>query len=1511
MRTRLTLRGRGGRLYDVEIRSPYGTTIADLRAKLDAAVGQSPRRRTPGTAASLWAGSRALPADALLGGAGLRSGSIVGVDEPGPRDSVSQAILRLHVAGGPDAGAVYALPRGIVTVGRGVDCDVRLSDIDCSREHLELTVSTAGISVRDLDSTNGTLLLADDGSEPEPVNTDGRPVSVGQYLAIGNSIVSVATVTSPSAATSMAQDGTQLVNRPPRLSHSLAAHTVEFPEMPGLGTAAALPWLAALIPALGGGALAWFLHNVQFLAFVVLSPILMLATSVGERVSGRRSRRRERHDHRAKEFQADTELLSHSVAETRFRRSAHPDPAELVHVATTPSARIWERRRHDADFLDVRVGLADRPAWLRVRRGSQLIDPPMLRSVPVWTNLRNGALGVCGPRPLALGVARWTVSQLVALHSPADLHLVALLDDVDAPAWSWLRWLPHLSAPGDAHTTMLARTPEQRCALLAGLLARAEGFADTGRPWTGPWTVLIIDRASAVADTPGLGRVLSMGSAVGITALCLDDEQRRLPPSCTSVVRLTGETGSRIRVRVSSGSTALARLQPDLDEDAVQSDGEVDVLADHVRPVYADRIARALAPLADPGADAASALPGSVRLWDLLELDDLEPTTLAARWERNDGRAFTPLGVSTDGVFSIDLGRDGPHALVAGTTGAGKSELLQSIVAGLAVQSGPEDLQFVLIDYKGGAAFADCAQLPHTAGLVTDLDGHLTERALRSLEAELKRREKLFAQAGTAELAGYRASAVHPLHPLGRLVLVVDEFAALAEELPDFVTGIVGIAQRGRSLGVHLILATQRPAGVISPEIRANVGMKIALRVTDAAESSDVLGSDDAAWIQKSTPGRAVVGIGTTLSPVQIGRIAAPVVTDAAGIDVVALDEWGVPLPSRSVSGPGSTEQPETTTDLQVLVAALSDAARVLGRPAPRRPWLEPLGAIVDSATLADAHRAPSSIVIGARDLPGEQAHRPVVLDLDYGEAMLLVGGARSGRTSTLRTIAALAADALPVSQVHVYGIDCASGGLRVLDALPHCGAVVGRDSPASIARLVQLISREVERRAGLLAELGVGTAAEARALRVVLPTMLLLLDGWEGFLDAVEDVDNGQPVDSLLALLRDGAAVGLLAVVAGDRAALASRLAGAVSRRYVLRLSDSADYAMAGLSRNAIPTEMPPGRAVDALDSTELQFAVLGRDPTTAAQNAVIADIADRARERSGDTAADARPMMLRVLPTHTRLADLELEAGVAVAKLASVHQSASVHGLGSVHPAGAVLLGVGGDAATALGVNLLATADASDARLLIAGPSRSGRSTVLTLLATQLSVQADQGVLVLVLAAGPRSGLRRWADAREVPVLTPDARGLCAAQPAFEPLMTHAQPTVLLIDDCESFLDAPVGDWLTDVLRAGHGGLAVVASGRSEDLSMAFRGIAAELKRARTGLLLQPGPGDGDVLGISLPLRRPVMPVGRGLLVAPGTAWSAAYSADSSCADGAPAHLEGAPLDDDAPIPIQLALP
>jgi S-DNA-T family DNA segregation ATPase FtsK/SpoIIIE len=487
------------------------------------------------------------------------------------------------------------------------------------------------------------------------------------------------------------------------------------------------------------------------------------------------------------------------------------------------------------------------------------------------------------------------------------------------------------------------------------------------------------------------------------------------------------------------------------------------------------------------------------------------------RWSSPGRSTRAVLGRGPDGVFSVDLSRDGPHALVAGTTGSGKSELLQTLIASLALANRPDELTFVLVDYKGGAAFGPCARLPHTVGLVTDLDGSLVERALASLSAELSRREAVLQAVGAKDVEEHRRR-VGGGAPLPRLVIVVDEFASLAEELPDFVGGLVGIAMRGRSLGVHLVLATQRPEGVVSPDIRANTNLRLCLAVARETESRDVLDAPVAARISRTTPGRAWARTGhAELTPFQAGRVGgrrpSVVRRDAApSVEVLPPADLGAPLPRRT--GPSGQEAAdEPVTDLSLLVDACVAAAEQLGLPRQRSPWLPPLPhrlVLADLPAVPDPQagrpgRVPAVAVrragrAGRAGAAGAGARpRPDLAPDGRGLGPLGAhhGPAHAGRCAGRRHLPRRRA---PLRARPRRQRPRPAGGAPA----HRCGRGPGRPRPAGPG--ARAAGREVGRRQGVLAAGGHADLAEQRAAAAPadrLPHLVLLLDRWEAFLSA------------------------------------------------------------------------------------------------------------------------------------------------------------------------------------------------------------------------------------------------------------------------------------------------------------------------------------------------------------------------------------------------------------------------
>ncbi|MCW4601764.1 FtsK/SpoIIIE domain-containing protein [Janibacter hoylei] len=505
------------------------------------------------------------------------------------------------------------------------------------------------------------------------------------------------------------------------------------------------------------------------------------------------------------------------------------------------------------------MGRTRAEAWLEVSTLMQGLG--VVADVPVTAHpLLDGAIGVSGPRDAALGLARSLVVQTLAAHSPAEVVLCALTSTTSARDWDWLKWVPHTSSPQSPLDVQHTASSGPGCSAvmeqLEGLLAGASGSNDKR---SGPAVVVLVENDAPV-DRARLVQLAETGWQQGVVVIWVAPVTEQLPAACRTFVEVADGGACRV------GWVGPAQVA-------------TDVQADLLAPADAETIARQLAPITDSSALAQddSDIPRSVSYLALVgtEIAQSEMAVIE-RWNENrsilTGRHAPPtpsrkpgslravIGQSALGTHSVDLRTDGPHALVGGTTGAGKSELLQAWILGMATANSPQRVTFLLVDYKGGSAFRDCVQLPHTVGMVTDLSPHLVRRALESLSAELHYREHLLARFKAKDLVELERRGEVEAPP--SLIIVVDEFAALVQEVPDFVDGVVNIAQRGRSLGIHLILATQRPAGVIKDNLRANTNLRMALRMADTDDSTDVLGTPDAAYFDPGLPGRAMAKSG-------------------------------------------------------------------------------------------------------------------------------------------------------------------------------------------------------------------------------------------------------------------------------------------------------------------------------------------------------------------------------------------------------------------------------------------------------------------------------------------------------------------------------------------------------------------------------------------------------------------------------------------------------------------------
>ncbi|SDO26769.1 DNA segregation ATPase FtsK/SpoIIIE, S-DNA-T family [Nakamurella panacisegetis] len=991
--------------------------------------------------------------------------------------------VQLSCVAGPDAGPSIPMPDRPIVVGRHPDCDLTLDDPELSRRHARVELAAGVLLVTDLESSNGVRV---DG-EARPRAGPGRPVPVHGLIRLGASILRSGLAAEPSLLLSPDGAGHLAVARPARVAPEFRCDVPPPPGPPPTRGRRPIPVLAALFGAGVGVVIALVTGLWTFLLLAALGPAMMLATAVSDRLSGRRGFRRASREHLRAVSDHRVRVGAALAADRLDAWDRYPDPATLGRRAASAGVRLWERRPGNPDFLRLAVGIGERKGRIPAE------DAPLVAEVPLTLDL--AAIGVLGIAGACRGLVRHLLSQLLVLHSPADLRIHLFTDD---PELRRLRDLPHV----ELHADRVRATAGVARILSIAREATTVVVLDDAHRWrrTPRMNELLIGAARPATAASGLTEVATPRPGPGsVAAICIATAAEALPVECTAVA-VVGD--GQIRVRAGSHHLAAETVG--------------------VSRAHLERVVAALTPLIDPDRPGAG-LPDEVWLSDLFGTAGVRAGT-ARRWVAPS--LTVGLGTGAAGTVEIDLERDGPHVLIAGTTGSGKSELLQTLVAGLACAAPPDRTAFLLIDYKGGAAFGRLADLPHTTGVVTDLDQAEAARALTSLRAEVRRRERLLADSGAADLAGLRVDRPDGCPP--SLVVVVDEYATLGAERPEFLAGLLDVAQRGRSLGLHLVLATQRPAGVLSPAMKANIGLRICLRVTDDADSLDVIDSPEAAQLPPWAPGRAYLRRAK-------GRTTLFQVARATGIRREQVRVRDDLEPAEAVTvGP---------TILDEVIEVVTGAA--VGRGRPDTPWLPPL---------PDDYRPDGEAVLALRDVPDEQ--RQTEIGAPAGSTLVL-GRPGSGRSSTLRRLAWCAA----TDGAELVVVD-PSGGLRELADWPSTRTYLDGHDPVLVHRLIDRL--RVVRRARVD-----GTGSP----------LLLLIDGWDAMAGPLDGLDYGGSTSTVTDLAGGGPSAGMRVAVSGDLRMEHHRTAGAFTT--VIRL---------GVDARNDPCGAPPGRG--RLLGAEIQVA-------------------------------------------------------------------------------------------------------------------------------------------------------------------------------------------------------------------------------------------------------------------------------------------------------------------------------
>lgn len=978
----------------------------------------------------------------------------------------------------------------------------------------------------------------------------------------------------------------------------------------------------------GGGGLLMAITNSNPLMAATGGLFLVAAVSVGvvmliSQRSGPRRQLRESRERYLDYLEDLRRRLRRTVAAQQANASwCHPEPTRLLDLARNP-ARRWERRVNDDDFLVLRAGLGDRPVATALIMNTDTgplneFDPVCLetartlrtryttvREQPVCVDLTGiGVLSVVGDRAAGRALARALIAQLVTFHAPQEVRLGVVRAQPHAADWEWVKWLPHhLHASlrdGDLPTRLVATSVSGMAELIAADLEdRQDAYQRRrGQPTRPREHLVIVVDGEHLPGVWGLAapeRGISLAD-LGVHVILLLGHRREEPEDVDARIVVAAGTNSP-----GPGQAGTGR----------QEWNGASFVIDDVPAGLLSGLARTLAPLRMVSEDAgADTLAGTVGLPEILGVADVATLDPSHTWQPRPlrERLRVPIGIGTTGhAVMLDLkesahGGMGPHGLVVGATGSGKSEMLRTLLTSLVIGHPPELLALMLVDFKGGATFAPMAGLPHIAGMVTNIEDDITlvDRMHDALFGEMRRRQEVLKQAGNLpNVSAYHAlrDAGEPLEPLPHLLVVIDEFSELLTAKPDFAELFVAIGRIGRSIGVHQLLATQRLEMGKIRGLESHLSYRISLRTFSEGESREAIGVPDAYHLPPE-PGSGYLKVDTTVfERFKAALVSAPYVAPETETETVVpvvpylatngLGGWLAARGSGDSSGGDPTPADPASAGQRSILDVAVEQLRASGAPAARPVWLDPLPEVLPLDRVQDPRaRGAEGVVatLGLVDDPSRQRQFPLEWDFTgAGGNLVVLGAPQSGKSTLLRTMICSLALRYAPGEVAIYGIDYGGGGLVPLADLPVVAGVATRLDPERVTRTIAEVSNAVDQREQLFREHGLSSPGQLRAARAagrvppdVPGAVFLVIDGWAVFRENFELLE-----DRISDIAARGSNYGVHVVLSITQAMqIRMRMQPSFTGRIELRLSDPFDSTYDRELQKRIGKEQP-GRGV------------------------------------------------------------------------------------------------------------------------------------------------------------------------------------------------------------------------------------------------------------------------------------------------------------------------------------------
>lgn len=887
-----------------------------------------------------------------------------------------------------------------------------------------------------------------------------------------------------------------------------------------------------------------------------------------------------------------------------------PSSEEVMDFPIKGSSRLWEKSATHGDFLSIRFGVGDIPSPNKIEIPKEQLmaehDPlndkveevqlvmSSLKNVPVDVSAyENRMIGIVSrSREKLLNLGNLVSTQLAGLHVYTEVRLCYLYPMKEADSWDYTRWLPHVWTP-DGKLRMIANDKNTVGDVMFHLfnvirerLDRAEYQEDDAKVL--PHYVVIVADWSLIEDEPIAKYLMNPQPELGLSVLVLVNAVDKLPSGCTAIVQDDDEN---------QGFYSTVGMFPQREN----------VTYDHLTSGQTERFARSLCNYRVRELNTSAAIPDMLTFLDMYKTSKVEDLDILHKWLENrtyeSMKSLIGYKAGNQPLYlDIHEKYHGPHGLVAGTTGSGKSETLQSYILSLVVNYHPHEVSFILIDYKGGGMAQSFVLIPHLSGVITNLGGNATNRALMSINAEIKSRQRIFNEYKVKHIDAYielyRSGVA--TEPMPHLLIIADEFAELKKEQPEFVRALVSAARVGRSLGINLILATQKPSGVVDDEIWSNTRFRLCLRVADKQDSNEMIKRPDAAFITGTGRGYFQVGNNEVFEEFQSGWSGAkyepniPFTNDKnAKVELINLiGKNGVPKKKKKKS-----DNMAKITQLDAIVQYVGKIAKENGIPVVKQIWMPPLPKEVYLEDLSEVQKQKGfSLLVpfGLVDNPEGQNQYPCAVDFLSDGNLLICGSGGSGKTTLLQTLIYSAVNCYLSQQVNLYIFDFSSRTMAVFSVLPHVGGVFFDGDDEAISETFEMLQKTLAQRKSAFSAQGIGSFREYVTQHDDCSAILFIIDNYPAFIESYEQYE-----DILSQLSREAASYGIYLVLTMNNAGeLRSRIRQNFTSGIALQMTDRFEYeAVIGERTEIIPESRIPGRGlIKAPTPVEFQAALCAR---------------------------------------------------------------------------------------------------------------------------------------------------------------------------------------------------------------------------------------------------------------------------------------------------------------------------